>query len=48
MVGVRLSVDPERRLHLWQPNEFVDAYDDPASRHWLVPAGERRSDSHMT
>jgi hypothetical protein len=43
MLGVRLRVDPDRRLRLWQPNPFVDAYDDPASRHWLLPAGEAQN-----
>lgn len=28
---------PGRRLYLRSPNPFIDAYDDPRSRHWLVP-----------
>jgi hypothetical protein len=27
-----------KRYYLYQPNEFVDMYNDPKSRHWLVPA----------
>jgi hypothetical protein len=38
-----------RRYYLHRPNEFVDMYDDPRSRHWLgvkpsvptAPAGQR-------
>jgi hypothetical protein len=44
MLGLRLNLDPRRRLRLWQPNPFVDAYEDPASRHWLLPAGDRAAD----
>jgi NACHT domain len=28
-----------RRYYLYRPNEYVDMYDDPRSRHWLVPGG---------
>jgi hypothetical protein len=43
MVGVRFGVNLTP-LHLWQPNAFVDAYDDPRSRHWLLPTAQRPSD----
>lgn len=26
-----------RRYYLYRPSEYVDVYDDPRSRHWLVP-----------
>ncbi|WP_433125888.1 NACHT domain-containing protein [Micromonospora sp. CA-240977] len=26
-----------RGVRVWQSNEWIDAYDDPRSRHWLVP-----------
>jgi hypothetical protein len=28
----------QMRYHLYRPNPYVDAYDDPRSRHWLVPS----------
>lgn len=28
-----------RRYYLYKPNEYVDMYEDPLSRHWLVPGG---------
>jgi hypothetical protein len=28
-----------RRYYLYKPNEYIDIYDDPRSRHWLVPGG---------
>jgi hypothetical protein len=30
--------DRDERHYLYRPNEFVDMYDDPRSRHWLVPS----------
>lgn len=38
-----------RRVRLWRPNEWVDAYEDPRSRHWLVPdAGDGRPAGGVT
>ncbi|MEH0928080.1 NACHT domain-containing protein [Micromonospora sp. CPCC 205558] len=32
-----------RGVRMWRPNEWIDAYEDPRSRHWLVPdVGEGR------
>jgi len=31
------AFDPDMRYFLYRPNEYVDAYDDPRSRHWLAP-----------
>jgi hypothetical protein len=28
-----------RHYYVYKPNEYVDIYDDPLSRHWLVPGG---------
>lgn len=28
-----------RRYYLYRPSEYVDMYEDPRSRHWLVPGG---------
>ncbi|WP_244236155.1 NACHT domain-containing protein [Micromonospora inaquosa] len=28
-----------RGVRMWRPNEWIDAYEDPRSRHWLVPEG---------
>jgi hypothetical protein len=42
MLGVGVRVGPGRRVHLWRVNPFVDAYDDPRSRHWLVRAAPPR------
>lgn len=28
----------DRRYYFYRPNEYVDVYDDPRSRHWLVPS----------
>src|SRR5215207_2194891 len=25
-----------KRYHLYRPNPYIDVYDDPKSRHWLV------------
>jgi hypothetical protein len=30
------------RIHIFRPNEFVDMYDDPRSRHWLVSGAAGR------
>jgi NACHT domain len=38
MIGVGVRAGPSQRVHLWRVNPFVDAYDDPRSRHWLVGA----------
>ena len=27
---------PDRHYYLYRPNAFIDVYDDPRSRHWLV------------
>jgi hypothetical protein len=27
------------RYYLYQPGQYIDMYEDPASRHWLVPGG---------
>ncbi len=29
--------ESDRRYYLYRPDEYVDAYTDPESRHWLVP-----------
>jgi hypothetical protein len=29
----------DRRYYLYRPNIYVDMYEDPRSRHWLVPGG---------
>jgi hypothetical protein len=29
----------DRRYYLYRPNKFVDMYDDPRNRHWLVAGG---------
>ena len=26
-------------LYIYRPNKFADMYEDPKSRHWLVPGG---------
>jgi hypothetical protein len=31
----------DARYYLYRPIEFVDMYDDPRSRHWLVPGTDR-------
>ena len=31
--------DKETRYYLYRPNEYVNMYEDPKSRHWLVPGG---------
>jgi NACHT domain len=36
MIGVSVRAGPTHRVDLWRVNPFVDAYDDPRSRHWLV------------
>ena len=45
----------DMRFYPYRPNAYVDAYDDPKSRHWLVPdtllsygrySGQRRSADH--
>jgi NACHT domain len=35
MIGVGVRVGLWQRKNLWRANPFVDAYDDPRSRHWL-------------
>jgi hypothetical protein len=32
------AFDPDMRYFLYRPNEYVDVYDDPRSRHWLAAA----------
>lgn len=32
------AFDPDVRYFLYRPNEYVDVYDDPRSRHWLASA----------
>jgi hypothetical protein len=29
----------DRRYYLYRPNKFVDMYDGPRNRHWLVAGG---------
>jgi hypothetical protein len=37
MLGVRVHVGPVRRVRIGRkPNPYLDAYDDPRSRHWLL------------
>jgi hypothetical protein len=36
VIGVGVRAGPGQRVNLWRANPFVDAYDDPRSRHWLV------------
>jgi hypothetical protein len=36
MIGVSVRAGPRQRVNLWRVNPFVDVYDDPRSRHWLV------------
>lgn len=31
------AFDPDVRYSLYRPNEYVDVYDDPRSKHWLTP-----------
>jgi hypothetical protein len=39
------AFDRDRRHHVYRPNVFVDAYDDPRSRHWLVATHDDKSSS---
>lgn len=38
MLGLQQRIEI-RSGRLWRPNEWIDAYEDPRSRHWLVPDG---------
>ncbi|WP_433550822.1 NACHT domain-containing protein [Micromonospora zamorensis] len=48
MLGVQPQIEM-RRVRLWRPNEWIDAYEDPRSQHWLVPeAGSSGSANGVT
>lgn len=36
MIGIGVRAGPMRRVNVWRVNPFVDVYDDPRSRHWLI------------
>lgn len=32
--------EPDRRYYFYRPSPYIDMYDDPRSRHWVVATGE--------